>query len=85
MSFKARLRLENPTGRLVVIDIPKDMLFETIDPVGCVQNMRVSRDYQVRLKPYERRTVVIECNCANPSFRPPSNTTIRVTPFYQKR
>jgi hypothetical protein len=85
MNLRARLTLENLTGRSVVIDIPKDMLFEVTNPISSLQNMRVSRNYQVRLMPYERRTVEIECDCANPSFRLPSNTAIRVTPFYVKK
>lgn len=85
MNLRARLTLENPTGLSAVIDIPEGMLFEAIDPVGSVQNMTVIHGYQVRLRPYERRTVEIECNCVNPSFRLPSNTAIRATPFYLKK
>lgn len=81
MSYRVRLNLENPTGNQITTDIPKGMLFEVIDSMSLVENMMVDRDYQIQLEPYERKTIEIECNCANPSFRSPSNTPVRVTPF----
>lgn len=81
MSYKVRLRLENPTANEITADIHKGMLFEVIDAMSRVQNMMVDRDYQIQLVPYERKTIEIECRCANLPFRAPSNTPVRATPF----
>lgn len=81
MNFRVRVNLENPTGYPEAVDIQKGVLFEVIDPMSGVQNMMVDRDYQVKLGPYERKTVEVECRCVNSRFAPPSNTSLRATPF----
>lgn len=76
-----RLRLENPTTNKLTVAIHRGMLFEVTNAMSYVQNMMIDCDYQIQLEPYERRTIEIECRCANPPFHPPSNTPVRVTPF----
>lgn len=79
--YKVCLKLENLSGKQTTTNIPKGMLFEVIDPMSHVQNMRVQFDNQIQLDPYEQKTTEIECRCANPPFRGPLNTPVRTTPF----
>lgn len=84
MSFKVAITLENPRAQRIEVTIPRGMLFEAQDPRHHVQNLVVSKDYQLVVPPRSSVTVQIECFCANQSFAPPRNTAMNVTPFFTK-
>lgn len=81
MNINVGITLVNNRGEEVTVRIPAGSIFEAIKTEHGVQNVVVIQDYQFRVPPYGRRSVVLRGRCLNPRRSLPQSSPGRATPF----
>lgn len=81
MDINVGITLVNNRGEEVTVRIPAGSIFEAAKTEYGVQNIVVIQDYQFRVPPYGRLSVVLRGRCLNPKRFLPRSSPGRVTPF----
>lgn len=81
MDINVGITLVNNRGEEVTVRIPAGSIFEAVKTEHGVQNVTVIQDYQFRVPPYGRRSVVMRGRCLNPRRSLPRSSPGRATPF----
>ncbi|MGK7897731.1 MAG: hypothetical protein AB4372_29970 [Xenococcus sp. (in: cyanobacteria)] len=85
MPYWVETEVVNPTDKKQTFTIPKGRMISPKNLRDKVQNLVVLKDTKVTIPPKGKAIVTVPTDCTDPNHPPPSNTTMEVSIFGQKK